>query len=431
MNLKNLTSLLKSGNVALGQKLQNLLTEDCSIVEYTDDAVLFQKDKYLVLAKFNHDLSEAKLTSDSIIDNEVISISGKRTERDLKEAIISIVDNLVEGNLVDSEDQLSAFCEQYFHYHVIKSKFPELFTENLNKRPKGTKLRKKAIAEVTTFKSDVFSALSMKEGQELDVHEITAILESSGSVLLLGKDKVKSLISDAVFGNVTVAEQVTDRLYLVATSLNEANEDLAGALAAGYDLESGKFADEDSAELETEDLTAGDDIDTDFPEDEFDESLEDGPDEFAEFDPSKLSEEDLQELHKTVLVSVLKGIAEFVSREANNPENSEVMGDLDQQLVSDLETLGNEDISAEELSQIEARWHPMIASFLDSDMYTPEQDLGDEEVTVSELEPEGEPIEDVESDFEGEEGSEGQELGETEEEPFNAGAGNAPQQLMR
>ena len=48
MNLKTLTNILKSGNVALGQKLNNLLTEDCNILEYTDDAVLFQKNNYLV-----------------------------------------------------------------------------------------------------------------------------------------------------------------------------------------------------------------------------------------------------------------------------------------------------------------------------------------------------------------------------------------------
>ena len=85
MSLKTLTSILKSGNKALEEKLHNLLTEDCSILEYTDDSVLFQKNNYLVLAKFKHNLAESKMTAEDILDNEVIYVSAKQTDKELKE----------------------------------------------------------------------------------------------------------------------------------------------------------------------------------------------------------------------------------------------------------------------------------------------------------------------------------------------------------
>ena len=98
MNLKTLTNILKSGNLALGQKLSNLLTEDCAILEYTDDAVLFQKNNYLVLAKFNHNLNEAQMNAESFLDNECIYVSAKQTEKTLQENLIQLVDNIVEGD---------------------------------------------------------------------------------------------------------------------------------------------------------------------------------------------------------------------------------------------------------------------------------------------------------------------------------------------
>lgn len=390
MNLKNLTNILKSGNVALGQKLQNLLTEDCTILEYTDDAVLFQKNNFLVLAKFKHNLSEAKMTSDAIVDNEVISISAKGTEKALRESLVSVVDNLVEDNYVAAEEDLKNFCEQYFQYYVIKSRYPEMFTENLVKRSPGYALRKKATAEVANFKSDLFALLTLKESKELEVAEYASLIENSGSVLFLGKATVKSLVLDTVLGHETLAEAITDKLFLVASTLNEANEELKDAMEKDYDLEKGGFKDEEPEEIASENYDEPS-IETDFPVEE------EGPTEFTDFDPSKLSDEEVKELHKSVLKSILTSMEEFVSREANNPQNSDMAGDMDDTLKSDLEALNDMGISDEALSQIEARWQPVISYFLDSDLYTPEQELGEEEFEVSSVEDEGngEPVEDV------------------------------------
>lgn len=390
MNLINLTSILKSGNVALGQKLQNLLTEDCHILEYTDDAVLFQKDNYLVLAKFKHNLNEAAMTSDAIIDNEVISISLKDTTKNLKEHLISLVDNLVEDNYVSAEDNIKGFCEQYFQFHVLKSKFPNLFTENLVKQAPGFKLRKKGHENIQNFKSELFSILSLKEGKEVEIADYTSMLENYGSVLFLGKSVVKSIVEDAVFGNKELAEAITDKLYLIATTLSENNDELAELgheVSRGYDLEGGKFGDEDADNVASEDLSAPEDtIETDFPEEE-------EPAEFAEFDPSSLSDEEIEALHKSVLKSVLSSMVDFVSREANNPKNSEMAADMDESIKTDIEALDDPELSAETLSHIEAKWQPIISFFLDSDLYTPDQDLGEEEIEVSANEDAGEPVE--------------------------------------
>lgn len=398
MNLKNLTSILKSGNVALGQKLQNLLTEDCHILEYTDDAILFQKDNFLVVAKFKHDLNESRMTSDSIIDNEVIAISLKDTTKTLKEHLVALVDNLVEDNYITAEDNLTAFCEQYFQFYVLKSKFPSLFTENLSKQAPGFKLRKKGHDNIIKFKSELFGLLSLKEGKEIEIREYTSILEDFGSVLFLGKPAVNAIVLDSVFGNVKLAEAITDKLFLVATTLSEGNEELAelgSEVDRGYDLEAGKFGDEDEDNVAAEDLDAPmDSIDDEFPVEETQENTE-----FTEFDPSTLSDEEVKELHKTILKSVLTSMADFVKREANNPQNSEMAADMDESLTGDLAALdGMEEVSDETLSHIEAKWQPIISYFLDSDLYTPDQDLGEEEIEVSAAEDEqgGEPIENEE-----------------------------------
>lgn len=393
MNLKNLTSILKSGNIALGQKLQNLLTEDCHILEYTDDAILFQKDNFLVIAKFKHDLNESKMTSDSIIDNEVISISLKDTTKTLKNNMISIVSDLVEDNYLSAEENLKLFCEQYLQFHIIKSNFPSLFTENLNKQAPGFKLRKKGYASIQGFKSELFGLLSLKEGKEVEIREYTLVLEAFGSVLFLGKEKVKAIVLDAVFGNVKLAESVTDKLFLVATTLSEDNNELANlgnTMNAGYNLEAGKFATEDENDVAAEDLEAPEDtIEDEFP------TEEEGPSDFSDFDPSSLNDEEVRELHKSILKSVLSSMEDFVTREANDPKNSEMAADMDDSLKGDLEALNDMEISDETLSHIEAKWQPIISYFLDSDLYSPDQDLGEEEVEVSAAENEevGEPIE--------------------------------------
>jgi hypothetical protein len=390
MNLKNLTNILKSGNVALGQKLQNLLTEDCQILEYTDDSVLFQKNNFLVLAKFKHNLSEAKMTSDSIVDNEVIYISAKETEKALRESLVSLVDHLVEDNYIGAEDELKAFCEQYFQYYIIKSRFPIMFTENLVKKAPGFKLRKSGFKAISNFKSDLFALLTLKENKTLEIAEYTSLIENSGSVLFLGKPTVKSIVLDTVLGNESLAEAITDKLFLVASTLNESNVELQEALDNNYDLEKGSFESEDPDVVASEDFDSPEEVESDFPVEE------EEPAEFSEFDPSKLSDEEVKELHRSVLKSILSSMEEFVTREANNPENSEMAGDMDSTLKSDLEALEDMNLSDETLSQIEARWQPIISYFLDSDLYTPEQDLGEEEFEVKSSEDEGHPVEDVE-----------------------------------
>ena len=63
------------------------------------------------------------------------------------------------------------------------------------------------------------------------------------------------------------------------------------------------------------------------------------------------------------------------------------------ELKGDIEALDDPELSAETLSHIEAKWQPIISFFLDSDLYTPDQDLGEEEIEVSAAEDEGEPVE--------------------------------------
>jgi hypothetical protein len=329
------------------------------------------------------------MTSDSVVDNEVISISAKGTEKTLRESLVSLVDHLVEDNYIGAEDELKSFCEQYFQYYIIKSKFPSMFTENLAKKAPGFKLRKTGFKSIPNFKSDLFALLTLKESKTLEVAEYTSLIENSGSVLFLGKPTVKSIVLDTVLGNESLAEAITDKLFLVASTLNESNVDLQEALDNKYDLERGSFENEDPDEVASEDFTAPEEVESDFPVEE------EGPAEFNEFDPSKLSDEEVKELHKSVLKSILSGMEEFVTREANNPSNSEMAGDMDSTLKGDLDALSDMSLSDETLSQIEARWQPIISYFLDSDLYTPEQELGEEEFEVKSSEDEGEPVEDV------------------------------------
>ena len=373
MSLKTLTSILKSGNIALGQKLHNLLTEDCSILEYTDDAVLFRKNNFLVLAKFKHNLAESKMTSDSILDNEVIYISAKTTEKELKEHLMKLIDDLIEDDYVSAEDGLTTFCESYYQYQVLKQRFPETFTENLVKSAPGFKLRKLGNSQISEFKSDVFSLIAMKDSEELDISDYASIIENTGAVLFLGKEKVVSIVEDALLGNTILAVTVVKNLYETAKTLVEANDEIKDAMNNNYSLEDGKYPDEDT---EDEDYNAPEAVENDFPEEEVDKK------DFQEFDPSTLSDEEVKELHKDILLSILQGMSEFVSREANNPENAKVSADLDDRLKGDLEVLNKPDLADDELSDVEARWNPVISYFLDSDLYTPEQDLGAEEVEI-------------------------------------------------
>lgn len=378
MTLTNLLSILKSGNVALGHKLNSLLTEDCNILEYTDDAVLFTKNNRLVLAKFKHNLAESKMSAEDVVDNEILYVSGKDTEGSLRESVINVIDNLVEDNYLSAEEELKKFVETYFQYSVLKLKYPELFNENLIKKSKGFSVRKKALSMVEDFRSEVFTVATLKESAQLELADYTSILENTGLVLSLGKKKVLEIVTDSLLGNAELAESITDKLFDVADTLVEANDDLKELHDKRYDLEAGKFGDEDADEVASEDLTAPEEPETDFEGGE--ESKE-----FTEFDPAKLSDEELKSLHKTVLTSILSDMQDFVSKKANDASDTDTPADLDQTLKGDLDMLGTPDIADEDLSRIEARWQPVLTYFLSSDMYKPDQDLDNEDLDISDV----------------------------------------------
>lgn len=379
MKLKTLTNLLKSGNMALGQKLSNLLTEDCVILEYTDDAVLFSKNNRLVLAKFKHNLTESKMTADDVLDNEVIYISGKDTQKTLKEAMESVVDNIADANYVAAEEALREFSETYNQYFVLKTRYPELFTENLVKKSPGYKYRRAAHQDVANFRSEVFSVVALKESATEDFANLSTVLESYGHVLLLGKAKVSEIIKDAVFGNKALAESVTEKLFEMAKELPDSNDILSKASDEGYDFDAGKLPNEQDEELASEDLDSTEDIETDFPvEDE-------GPIEFKEFDPSKLTDEDVKKLHAEVLKGILTAMSDFVGQKAQDETATEFDPNLLDQLNSDLDALASPELSDEELSRIEARWQSTLDYFLDSDMYKPKQEVETPEVSADEI----------------------------------------------
>lgn len=383
MKLNNLLNILRSGNMALNQKLQNLLTEDCVILEYTDDAVLFHKNNHLVLAKFKHNLSESRMSADDILDNDVIYVSNSEVQKDLKHSILSIVDHIVEDNYVLAEEELKTFCEQYYQYSLLKQHYPVIFQEHLKKQSKGLAIRKKAKEQLQEFRSDLFrlASASLDVDGSFDADDYISVLENTGLVLALGKKKLLPIVEDALLGNVPLADTVLSRLYETASSLTEANEDLMGLVSSKYDLESGKYADEDEEEVDQEDLDA--DIDSDYPEEEVGE--EEGPSEFKEFDPSKLSDEEIKTLHIDILKSFLHAMEEFVSREVNDPENTAIDPDLDDKLREDLDKLDDVAISDEDLSKIEADWEPVLNFFLSSDLYKSEQDIEEEVPLEAEL----------------------------------------------
>jgi hypothetical protein len=315
------------------------------------------------------------MTAEDILDNEVIYVSAKQTDKELKEQVIKLIDNLVEEDYVSAEDDLNKFCEEFYQYQLLKRRFPETFTENLIKKAPGFKLRKSGNSLINEFKSDIFSLVTLSEAEDLDLSDYTSIIESCGPVLFLGKDKVVSIIEDALLGNKERSESITEKLFETAKTLNEVNEDIKQAMDNDYSLDDGKFPSEDSDSVSDEDYNSPEDIETDFPDDE-------GKKDFEEFSPENLSDEEVKQLHKDILTSILDGMSSFVSREANNSENLNISADLDDRLKTDLDILNKPDLADDELSDIEARWNPIISTFLDSDLYTPEQDLGAEEVEL-------------------------------------------------
>lgn len=364
MKLKTLMGTLKSGNLSLGSKLSNLLTEDCVILEYTNDSVLFIKDNKLVEAKFKTPLTE-HMTSDHIIDNEVITVSAKELSKELKNRLKSVVEGVATGNLVSAEQHLNEFCETYYQFSSLKRNYPEIFVENLSKNNRGFSIRKKASTQIPNFKSAIFNCVVVEESvSNNDLKSLVSVVENHGIVLALGRDKVKTVLTDALLGNHMLAESLATYLYTIVEELSDANPELEELTNNSYDLEQGKYPDESP---EQEDYT------DEYPEDDIpsEEEVEDAVPEFEPFDPATLSEEEIKELHKATLKGILSSIRDFVREKANDPNNTQIPADLDGKIDRDLEAFDDPDLSDARLSEIEARWQPSISYFLDSEYHTP------------------------------------------------------------
>jgi hypothetical protein len=380
MNLKNLVGVLNSGNIALGSKLASLLTDDCVILEYTDKSVLFIKGGKLVNATFKTPLNEA-MNSEHILENEIVTISSRELNTTLKSLLNTVVENLVINDLVVAEEKLTEFCETFYQFNILKLKCPEMFVENLVRFNKGFSVRKKATECLEAFKRDLFTAAVVEEAiTSKNLSALTSVLEKHGVVLALGKDKIKPVVTDALLGNNILAESVTSYLYTIAEDLKDANDDLNSLSSSDYDLEGGSYPDEDNVESE--------DYSQDEPSLMDDDVTDSEPKEFEPFDPSSLSEEDVRELHKATLKSILIALKDFVTEKASDLEDSNIPPDLDETIVADLDSLEDPELSDSRLSEIEARWQPMIGYFLDSEYHTPEAiagDFGDESSVDSQL----------------------------------------------
>jgi hypothetical protein len=114
-----------------------------------------------------------------------------------------------------------------------------------------------------------------------------------------------------------------------------------------------------------------------------------------EFDVAALSDEEVKSLHKDVLLGILRGMKEFVAREANDPEKTDIPADLDEKLDDDIAALEDPSIADDALASIEAAWQPVLSFFLDSDMYHPDQELDTDEVNIEDVVPGGEDAEAV------------------------------------
>jgi len=375
MQLKNLISVLKSGNLALGSKLSNLLTEDCTIVEFTNESVIFTKDGMLVHATFKNPLCE-NMTADHLVDNEVISIPINSLNKELKSSLKAVVEGVLTEDFVSAEENLARFCETYYQTSVLKNKCPELFTEAVVKNTARFKVRKKAHEAIGKFKSEVFNIAVVEEELESNFSALTSVVEESGIVLALGRNKVEEIVTESLLGNSELSKSITKHLYTIVEKLNDVNDDLSALEDEDYDLDMGQYPDEDPSEVGSEDYSM-DEPPTDINFDE--EDAESTPGEFEPFDPATLSEEEIKELHKTVLKSILNSIKEFVIEKANSLDELDVDPDLEESIVQDIEALEDPEITDARLSEIEAKWQPMIGYFLDSDYH--DSELTDEEFT--------------------------------------------------
>jgi hypothetical protein len=348
------------------------------------------------------------MTSEHILENEIVTVSSRELNKTLKGLLSTVVESLVANDLVTAEEKLTEFCETFYQFNVLKMKCPDLFMENLVKFNKGFSIRKKATECLDGFKKALFTAAVVEEAiTNKNLSALAAVIEEHGIVLALGKDKIKPVITDALLGNNILAESVTSYLYTIVEELKDTNDDLNALSTSDYDLEGGSYPDE--SDVDSEDYTQEEPalMDDDVTDGE-------GPQEFEPFDPSSLSEEDVRELHKMTLKSILNSLKEFVTDKASDLEDSNIPPDLDETIIADLDSLDNPELSDARLSEIEARWQPMIGYFLDSEYHTPEaiaDDFGDESSIDAQLpDNKSEELEDTEDiKTENSEGSEGSE----------------------
>lgn len=371
MKLQTFVDILRGGNLALGSKLSNLLTEDCTILEYTNDSVLFSKGHKLVLANFKNPLTESKMTSSNILDNEVIEISKKDLTESMKNMLNKVVECVISENLVDAQEHLDEFCQTFYQTSILSNRYPEMFTEELIKNSAGRIIRMEARNLVSAFKAEIFNTAVITEGSEEDdtmATNLAALVESDlGKVLNLGKVKVKEIVTDALLGNTVLAESLTDNLYEIL----EWSMEKGSGRDDNYDAGAGKFSDEDEEDLarEEEEIPS-------VPTEKDDINAEDESKEFAPFNPAMFSEEDIKQLHKTTLKSILLAMQEFVQDKAADSADEQVDPDLADQINADLLALEDgEELGDDRLSEIEARWNPMISYFLDSSYHTPADEL--------------------------------------------------------
>lgn len=368
MHMEQLVNILKGGNYALERKLSNLLAEDVQLVEYTDDSVLFIKNNHLVIATFKHPLTEAMLTSDDIIDNKIIYISRKDVVKNLQEQLHNAIAALSNDDFLTAKELSADFLNEYYQYHILSTSYPFIFTEALAPMSKGFELRKRGFDSINQFKGAIFALSAVNESADsITPVDYVNILESFGPVLALGKAPVTAIVSDALFGNTALAESIVATLYEMAEELPDTNKELQTAFEDGYDLEAGKYPDED--EVSDEDYAQ------EAEEDEAGEETEDeqAP-EFAPFDPSKLTDEETQQLHINTLKSVLQSIYDFVVEKANDATETTIEPDTDTRIKADLDKLESNEVNAEELASIEARWMPVLDYFLSSDIHHTEED---------------------------------------------------------
>ena len=373
MKLQTFTDILRGGNLALGTKLSNLLTEDCTILEYTNDSVLFTKGDKLVLANFKNPLTESKMTSSHILGNEVVEISKVELEASMKETLNKVVECVISENLVDGQEYLDEFCQTYYQTALLRNKYPELFVEELKKNSKGAAIRREALTHVPAFKAELFSTSVISEDvEEVSVSKLISLVESNlGIVLVLGKDKVKTIVTDALLGNSYLAESITNDLYTIAEEV-ETDSPVGSMRDQNYKLGAGKFSDESDEDLKREEEEI-----PSVPTEK--ESLsDDEKGEFEPFNPAMFTEEEIKQLHKTTLKSILTSMQDFVMERASESEDEQVDPELVDQIDADLAALDDEELSDDRLSEIEARWNPMISYFLDSSYHTPADELSDQ-----------------------------------------------------